>query len=444
MWKDKNTGHKIFVARFKAFLLAKGSFFLLFMIAGWGTLTGCTERERKNPFDPGANQESPVRLSLKPTETAVVLEWEVEPISHVVGFRIYRSTNDNRHFQLYQEVEGDHRVFLDREVEPYRWYYYRVTALGPATESLPSNTEKTYLGKGKIYLTSHYGFWIRELSYDLLHTLNHFDTRFPPVEWAPFLRENIVWLAYGPYKYIGRIHLSLAKEEDYFDDVLKIPIDVEVDPRTRNLFVLDDGTNELIQINNLTIMHRVALPADVYFQMTLQPEVRRMGILGESLFLWLSLDSRAILLTHSLPDTLIYQDQTITRQTIYLLATVSGSRRTRLMTISPPSGEIHSLWLEGIFHKIAVDADQRVFYLAEITDIRRPDTQQRLVKLSFNGDRLLELDNFNFIADIQINPYDHSVVVVDRLNDRLTLIGADGKKISESIKLYDPIRVHIE
>ncbi|NOX36518.1 MAG: fibronectin type III domain-containing protein [Calditrichaeota bacterium] len=418
--------------------------FLWFAIAGWLLLSGCAERERKNPFDPGADQESPVRLSLKPTETAVVLEWEVEPISHVVGFRIYRSVDDNRHFQLYQEVGSDHRVFLDSNVEPYRWYYYRVTALGPATESLPSNTEKTYLGKGKIYLISHYGFWVRQLSYDLLHTLNQFDTRFPPVEWAPYLKENIVWLAYGPYRYIGRIHLSLAKEEDYFDDVLKIPIDVEVDPRNGNLFVLDDGTNELIQINNLTVTHRVELPPNVYIRMTLQPEARRMGILGESLFLWMSLDSRAILFTHSLPETLSFQDQAITRDTIYLLATALQSQSTRLITLSPTTGETTDRWLNGIFHKIAVDNDQQVFYLAQITDIRRPDTQQRLVKLSFNGDRLLELDNFNFIADIQINPYDNSVVVVDRLKDRLFLIRTDGKIISESIKLYDPIRVHIE
>ncbi len=416
------------------------------LVVGTGSiiLSGCAERERKNPFDPEASQESPVSLSLKPTPSAVILEWTVAPISQVVGYRIYRSVNDERHFVLYQELNTDNRVFLDTDVERFRWYYYRVTALGPATESLPSNTERTYLGPGTIYLVSNSGFWIRQLSYDLLHELDSYDTRFPPVEWAPAIEDHMIWLAYGPYQHLGRLNLVLGREDNFFEEDLRNPVDVEIDDRTRRLFVLDDGNNELIVIDDLKVIHRVQLPKGVYLRCQIHSGTRRLGILSETRFLLFSLDSRAIVHQRNADSNFRYQDLEVTDKAVYLLASDVQEQQTQLITLTPPLWEAAKRPLNGIFFEMAVDVSNQVFYLAQITDIRRPDENQRLVKLSFSGSRLLEVDNFNFIADIKINPYDHSVVVVDRLRDRLSLINEEGKLISESIKLYDPIRVHIE
>lgn len=69
----------------------------------------------------------------------------------------------------------------------------------------------------------------------------------------------------------------------------------------------------------------------------------------------------------------------------------------------------------------------------------------RAVKLSLDGVRLLELSGLSkLINDIKINPYDNSIVLLQRYMNRIVLYDSTGQQLSSNTQLYDPIKVYIQ
>ena len=87
-----------------------------------------------------------------------------------------------------------------------------------------------------------------------------------------------------------------------------------------------------------------------------------------------------------------------------------------------------------------------VFYAAE--DVASGD--DRIVQLSPDGSRQFEIPGFKFVVQIEINQFDRTVIVVDYLNNLISLFDREGNLISDSRNgdsskyLYRPLRVYVE
>ena len=69
----------------------------------------------------------------------------------------------------------------------------------------------------------------------------------------------------------------------------------------------------------------------------------------------------------------------------------------------------------------------------------------RAVQLSLSGNRQLVLQNLSGnLDDINVNPYDQSLILVQRYSDNIVLFDSSGVLISNFNQIYDPIKVFIQ
>ena len=66
------------------------------------------------------------------------------------------------------------------------------------------------------------------------------------------------------------------------------------------------------------------------------------------------------------------------------------------------------------------------------------------MKLSSDGYRLLELNSLSGeIDDIQINPHDYSIIVLQRYQNNIILFDSLGNQLTQGNQVYDPIKAFI-
>lgn len=413
-------------------------------------LSGCSERGHDNPFDPQGSSTSPVTLSVTSTDNSTIRldwDWQSDPVTDYTGFRIYRSAGNNQNYVLYQEIPRHPFAFVDSAVQQYDWYYYKVSVYGSAVESAPSQPQKIYLGQGSYWILSRYGFWVRTVSYDLLHINTQYYTQYPAEEWAVSLEDSLINLCFFRFD-VGISQLNLKKGfEDYFYyDDLDSPVDVEYDPSQKRIYVLDENgpsiEDQLYIIKNKSFERKITLPQDNYLKLYLSIPNQCLMILGKTTLLKFSLTSGTITDSFPLSAGFDGQDVDASSDSIFVLCASEASNSTQIYKISFADNGTNSLTVPGIYYRITVKSATGELYVAESI----AGAKDRVVKLSPQGTRLLQLPNFEFIEQIGLNPYDQSIVVVDRFGDQLVLYDSSGNEVSRSSpnRFYDPIRIYIE
>lgn len=404
-------------------------------------LFGCARRDVVNPFDPNASQ-SPLVLSLSPERFSVSLNWQWRsvPLSDVSGFRVYRAVDQPDSFVVLAELPADSFSFLDRSVQQNRWYFYRVSVLGRGTESKPTETQKALLGPVDVWMFSELGFEIDRLSYDLQHVKAQFFTELPPVDWAPRFADSLIWLCHRRLqKTVSRFRLSPPGEDFILNTSLSDPIQIEWPLNSPRVFVLDDGTDRLIGLEDKTLNLDIPLPAGKYLKLVTDSDQRFLWALARSFLVRIPVSSPDQLARFPVPPGYLAQDLVAADAKLYLLATASDSTTaSSALFVNPQSGNLNpSLELNGRFLRLEVDPEQQMYFLAEVADVQ----QQKLWKLSFTGVRQWEMAGFTEISDIQLIRENKHLVVVDRLGDKLVLVTPNGQRLSESVPLYDPVQV---
>jgi len=413
-------------------------------------LGGCSERGHDNPFDPKGFGNSPVTLSVTSTDNNTIRlnwGWRSDPVTDYSGFRIYRSTSNDQNYTLYREMPENQFSFVDSAIQRYNWYYYKVSVFGPAVESAASQPQKIYLGLGSYWILSRYGFWVRKVSYDLLRINREYDTSYPPEEWAVSLSDSLINLCFFRYdRGISQLNLQKGFEDYFYYDDLDSPIDVEYDPSQSRIFVLDENDqssqDQLHVIRNKSIERKITLPPDEYLKLYLSIQNQCLMILGKTILLKFSLTTSTITDTIPFAEGFDGQDLDASTDSVFVLSTSALSKLSQIYRMSFADNNVNAMTISGIFYRITEKSTTREFYLAEsITEAK-----DMVVKLSSQGTRLLQLPNFEFVEQIGLNPYDQSIVVVDRLGDQLMLYDSSGNEVSRSLpnRFYDPIRIYIE
>lgn len=417
-------------------------------IIGLSLLSGCTERGRDNPFDSGGSNPSPLTLTIASNQNLVRLNWNWanEPISDYSGFRIYRSVDNVQNFSLYREIPRNQFSFVDSMAQKYRWYFYRVSVYGPSVESNSSQPEKIYLGQGNYWILSSYGFWVRKASYDLLRTERQYYTTYPPEEWAVSLTDSLINLGFIRYsRGISQINLTKGNEDFFYSDDLHSPVDVEYDSADNRIYVLDADAQEddnIFVIRDKTLERKISLPPDNYLKLYLSTLNQSLAILAETKYLRLSLSSFAMTDSVLFPVAEVGQDMDASKDSVFVLTYSAQTNMSQIHKIPFNGNSTNSISSQGNFYRITTNAVRNQFYLAE--DV--PSSLDQVVKLSKDGSRLFQLSGFQYIGQIGLNPYDESIIVVDRLGDRLTLYDSEGNEVSrsQSNSFYDPIRIFVE
>lgn len=408
-------------------------------------INSCSERKHDNPFDPEGQNEPPLILSTNSRDNSTIQlswRWAADPINDYSGFRIYRSV-DSQNFILYREIPKGRFSFVDSSAQAYHWYYYKISIYGPGVESISSQSQRVFLGDGIYWILSKYGFWIRKVSYDLQRSLNYYNTTYPAEEWAVSINDSLIWLAFTLYgDGVSNLNLRTASEDFFYFGNLTSPVDVEYDPQQNKAYALDERTpNDKIAVfQNNALQLSIDLPQGNYFKLFLSNPNQQLIILGEKKCLKLSLVSMTI--TDSLLIAADYtgQDMDASADSIFILA--SSMQGSTIYKLSFSDMSQNTVNVDGDFYRITYASQSDQFYLAE--DV--PSAQDRVVKLSAQGSRLLQLSGFEYVGQVGLNPHDQSIVVLDRLGDRLFLFDRNGNEVSRSAQnaFYDPIRIFIE
>ncbi len=135
------------------------------------------------------------------------------------------------------------------------------------------------------------------------------------------------------------------------------------------------------------------------------------------------------------------KDILVENDKLYVLLTSKESSISKIITFDLVNQQAAQIILNGNFNLFSKPKTKNYFYASETIGVN----SERLVKLSGDGNRLLELPVLTGkIDDIAINPADHSIVILQRYEDRVTLYDSLGQNISNNNQIYDPIRVFIQ
>lgn len=418
-------------------LLSYQAIFLLYLPAILILNLDCTERSPDNPFDPGSNIHSPVNLSLEPQDKTVRLHWEIEDINDFVGFRIYKAINDTSKFFLLKELPTESRSYLDTTLQYYHRYFYRVSVKGYDLESPLSNREEYYPGPNQVMILSKVIYTLYKFSYDLKYQLAIYKTKYLPYNWDIDLLGNYIWFTIPQNHSISRIDLNSKIDETFSDPSFDQPIDIKWDKVNNRSLILDKVKKQIYIFENQTITDSLHLDSNTYFKLHITSHSHIASICDSNAIIFINGINLPRIITFE--SGYIAKDITSCDDFIYFLVSNTPKNTSLIIKLSFEEFTPQILELAGIYNLLRVHQNNQYFWANEVLD----QNNNRCVKLSHTGQRLLELTSQNKIEDIQINMIDHSLLVVERYKDRISLFDSTGTKISENIQIYDPIRVLI-
>lgn len=421
----------------------------LLLSVGAGLLPGCLERPRNNPFDPAAKQ-APVSLELLPAAEQITLNWWLtQPLEDFQSFRLYRAVGSPDSFALYLDFPASQFSYIDQDIQAGRWYYYKMTVVGQGLESLPSAINKAYPGPGSYWALEDNGYMLRRLSYDLLHVFAAYPLFYAAREWAVVPGDSAVWLTYPQFtNVISRLNRFTGQEKLFYPEEIRNVVDIEYNSLEESIFLLDRDKSTVFIFKNENIEETIPLDSrEVFRRIRYHQPSNRLFALG---------DARVQVVNLSIPqhplDTIPlrqnYQgkDLDVAEAGAYILCAAETQRRSIIYHVSAAAVPADSLEVEGLFYHLRVDGAAARYYLAE--DL--PSGDDQVVQLSPEGSRQLHWPGFKLVKDIQINPYDRSLLIVDYYGNLLRLYDVQGNFISESrdlngnLYLYRPLRVYIE
>jgi len=398
----------------------------------------CTSRDRSNPFDPGVNSSPPIDLFIQPTNNSAHLSWQVNDVTDYQGFRLYRAV-DNDTFELFRELSPDMKSFIDSTLSYYHWYQYQISIMGFSQETPLSNTVEMLAGPGTVWILSRYGSSIREISYDLQHVNRIIYTNYPPINWDWNSGESEIWMAHAQYRYISRMNLTIGHEDYFFQNGLQRPMDVKWDSNRNLVCVLDPNAKTIYSINNQSVEDTIALQNEHVFKILISPQSEVITIDSHAVRIYS--DSGNILSSLEFQTSFTGQDMTIEGNSLFILSVDPQQHKSAIIKYEIISTDSNRSEIQGIFNIICKPATKNYLWMAENIDYQ----SSRAVKLSLDGVRLLELASLSeLINDIKINPYDESIVLLQRYMNRIVLYDSTGQQLSSNTQYYDPIKVYIE
>ncbi|GAB4337874.1 MAG: hypothetical protein Kow0037_21350 [Calditrichia bacterium] len=381
-------------------------------------------------------------MRIETLNNRVFLYFQTTDLQEFDGFRVYRSTTpEDSGFIPLAYIPAGQKQFIDSTVTTGRWYYYRATLLAAGQESLPSNTVKALLGPGSVWVLSRYGYSLHHLAYDLENTINIIGTNYPPKSWAPDFVNKQIWTAYPPFGLIGHINLILNYEDQLIGDSLKAPNRLAAFPDKNTLFVADTLVNRIFVLKNGTVENNLNVSAKGVHKLLVTSN-RHLYVLYKSR---LAIFNFAGQLQKNIFFPTGFEGTDLRGQNGLVLAIAAGpeAHQTALLKIDDAQLQHTQKIMNGYFRLLRPLPGVDEFWAVE----NLPENSSRLVKLSPDGIRLLELSDFDYILDLAVNPADFSLVIINAppnygYTREIQLRNEDGTLLNR-IHIFDALKVAI-
>jgi hypothetical protein len=141
-----------------------------------------------------------------------------------------------------------------------------------------------------------------------------------------------------------------------------------------------------------------------------------------------------------LPGNFRGTDMIVDKDHLYILANNMPASESIIIQVDLNDFSQNEIRFSGGFVQLTKNNSQSYFWASE----KLGGNSSRLVKLSLEGHRLLELNSLSGeIDDIYINPHDNSIILVQRYQNNVVLYDSLGNQLTQGNKIYDPIKVFI-
>jgi hypothetical protein len=272
----------------------------------------------------------------------------------------------------------------------------------------------------------------------LIHKLDFYSTAYPPASWDWNLQDKHVWLAYAQFRYISKLNVSSKIEEIFNNPTFVRPIDIKWDTVHQRAVVLDQISEKIYMFKSNAILDSITIADKSIFKICLTDQSDVVAIEAFNVNLYLLEDDSTI----NIPISSGYsgKDMLYRDGKIYILTASDEANLSQIIIYNCSNGNQEKIDIGGDFTLLRNSPDNDYFWLCENID----GNNSHCVKLSRDGQRLLELSLSNWVDEIQINPTDHSIIMVHRLRDKFILFDSEGNKISENKQVFDPTRVSIQ
>jgi hypothetical protein len=305
-------------------------------------------------------------------------------------------------------------------------------------ETLPSNDVTILPGPGNIWILSRYGYSLREISYDLQHTKKIYYTSYPAISWDWNLIESEIWLAFAQFRNISRLNLNLGYEDFFYDKNFQRPIDIKWENQGKRVYILDSNKNSIYIMQSQTISDSIPLPSNNFSKIltTSHPGIIAMD---SSIVIHFS-NTGVVLDSISIPTGYYTTDMVLNNNNLYILATNEITTQSILIFYQLNGTLLRQYDISGVLKKLVKPALKNYFWVTEQLN----SNSSRCVKLSSDGYRLLEMNSLiGEIDDIQVNPYDYSIITLQRYQNNIILFDSLGNQLSNGKHVYDPIKAFI-
>jgi hypothetical protein len=401
----------------------------------------CSEREKDNPFDPGGDE--PVSLSAWSIQKTVELSWNSPNLVDFTGYNLYRKAEDSEQFfTRIAELSVFTRNYTDTSISYGTTYIYYVKVASGGLESGPSESVAVTPGPGFNWIVDETSFQIRKTTYDLSYTLLALDT-YPRMPTDMAVSDNLETgvILYNRSTLVQEIDLSGTLRSEY--DQIKHPYAVAYDP-VGTLFWIVDSSGYLYSLDTRSNILR-----------------NRSASLSKPISIHIAPEKNLISIVDAGSKEIVQFNR-------------SGSFINRITSINgkPLEGpyryvidEKHDRsWLvDGnsvIDYIYTKSLDDSEFFLADSAlnagDIEASFFSEQAWYVSFNvnesvvlqlsadGTRQLELSYFFNPYDLQVNPYNGSLIVVDSWNGKILHYNQSNKLIGEMENLIFPVKVIVQ
>jgi hypothetical protein len=404
-------------------------------------LISCSERDRDNPFDPSG--EIPVYLRVISIDKSVELSWNSPDLVDYTGFNIYRKEGGSAQaYSRIAELNRFARSYTDTAVSFGTSYIYYLKVASGSLESRPTEAISATPGKGFNWIVDETSYQIRKVSYDLSYTFIAIDT-YPdmPTDMAISTDLQTGLILFNRHSKISEIDLSANLKTEYnqiqnpyavaYDSVgtlfwivdssgylytidtrsntvrnistsLSNPIAINIASKNNLISVVDAGFKEIVQYNRSgNLIERITSingkPLEGPYRYVVDEKHNRCWLIdGNS-----KID---YIYTKSLDDQEFF-----------------------LADSSQNAGDIEVSKFSGQAWYVSFNRNESV-----------------VLQLSAEGTRQLELAYFYNPFDLQINPYDGSLLIVDSWNGRIIHYDTSNRVIGELQNLIFPVKVVVQ
>jgi len=404
-------------------------------------VVSCSERNQNNPFD--STGDAPVKLRIQSINKSVEISWLGPNLIDYSGFNLYRKQDGvDQFFTRIAELPAIGRAYTDTTVEYGNKYIYFIKVAAGNLESRPSEEISVRPGPGFNWILDETSYKILKTSYDLSYTFLVYET-YPgmPTDMAISNSLQTGVILYTRVGLVETIDFSGHRRNQY--EVIKHPYAIAYDPNGA-LFWIADSSGILYTLNSQTDAIRVvhsSLSKPISIDIAATQNIISVVDAGSKKIVQFS-RSGNVINTISLingkplegPYRYVIDEQ---HERSWL---VDGN--LDIDYIYTKSSDDEEFFLaDSVFNAGDIEinpSNEMAWYVSFSRD------RSTVLQLSAEGTRQLELSYFFNPFDLQVNPYDGSLLVADSWNGRVLHYDSSNKLIGEIKNLIFPVKVVVQ